>query len=119
MGECIPAPRAREGDLEGSAGQVPARLRICPCQDRRLREDGRGAEGLQRQVREGSAIDARRRAPLMAVPALAVFAAFWLLPMARLVQVGGSGKDGFGAYFAVLTNVNYFKSLVSTIALSA
>jgi putative spermidine/putrescine transport system permease protein len=60
----------------------------------------------------------RRRALLLAVPALAVFAAFWLLPMARLVQVGGSGKDGFAAYFAVVTNANYFRSLVSTVALS-
>jgi putative spermidine/putrescine transport system permease protein len=54
----------------------------------------------------------------MAVPALAVFSAFWLLPMARLVQVGGSGKDGFAAYFAIVTNANYFKSLVSTVSLS-
>src|SRR6185436_21193999 len=61
----------------------------------------------------------RRRALLLAVPALAIFAAFWLLPMARLVQVGGSGKEGFAAYFAVVTNPNYFRSLVSTIALSA
>ena len=54
----------------------------------------------------------------MAAPALAVFAAFWLLPMARLVQVGGSGPDGFAAYFAVVTNANYFRSLVSTVLLS-
>jgi putative spermidine/putrescine transport system permease protein len=52
------------------------------------------------------------------VPALAIFAAFWLLPMARLVQVGGS-KEGLAAYFAVVTNANYFRSLVSTVALSA
>jgi putative spermidine/putrescine transport system permease protein len=61
----------------------------------------------------------RRRALLLAVPALAVFAAFWLLPMARLVQVGASGKEGFAAYFAVVTNASYLKSLVSTVALSA
>jgi len=61
----------------------------------------------------------RRRALLMAVPALAVFAAFWLLPMARLVHVGASGKEGIAAYFAVVTNANYFKSLVSTVSLSA
>ena len=62
--------------------------------------------------------DPRRTALLMAAPALAVFAAFWLLPMARLVQVGGSGPAGFAAYFAVVTNANYFRSLVSTVALS-
>lgn len=61
----------------------------------------------------------RRRALLLAVPALAVFAAFWLLPMARLVQVGASGPDGIAAYFAVVTNANYFRSLASTVALSA
>jgi putative spermidine/putrescine transport system permease protein len=61
----------------------------------------------------------RRRALALAVPALAVFAAFWLLPMARLAQVGGSGPDGIAAYFAVVTNANYFSSLISTVALSA
>jgi len=60
----------------------------------------------------------RRRALLLAVPALSVFAAFWLLPMARLVQVGASGPDGVAAYFAVVTNAQYFKSLVSTVSLS-
>lgn len=61
----------------------------------------------------------RRRALALAVPALAVFAAFWLLPMARLVQVGASGPDRIAAYFAVVTNANYFRSLASTVALSA
>ena len=54
----------------------------------------------------------RRRALLLAVPALAVFAAFWLLPMARLAQVGASGPDGLAAYFAVVTDPRYFRSLV-------
>jgi len=61
----------------------------------------------------------RRRALALAVPALAVFAAFWLLPMARLAQVGAGGPDGFAAYFAVVTNTAYFRSLASTVALSA
>jgi putative spermidine/putrescine transport system permease protein len=60
----------------------------------------------------------RRRALLLAVPALAVFAAFWLLPMARLVAVGASGPEGAKAYLAVVTNANYFRSLVSTVSLS-
>jgi len=60
-----------------------------------------------------------RRALLLAVPALAVFAAFWLLPMGRLLVVGASGPDGAKAYLAVVTNANYFRSLVSTVALSA
>ena len=60
----------------------------------------------------------RRRALALAVPAVAIFAAFWLLPMARLVHVGASGKEGLAAYAAVVTNPNYFRSLVSTVALS-
>jgi putative spermidine/putrescine transport system permease protein len=55
----------------------------------------------------------------MAVPALVVFSAFWLLPMARLVQVGASGPEGAKAYLAVVTNAQYFRSLVSTVLLSA
>lgn len=51
-------------------------------------------------------------------PAVAVFAAFWLLPMARLTLVGASGPTGIGAYAAVVTNANYLQSLVSTVLLS-
>ncbi len=38
--------------------------------------------------------------------------------MARLVQVGASGPDGAAAYFAVVTNAQYLKSLISTVSLS-
>src|SRR5689334_16005838 len=58
------------------------------------------------------------RLTLLALPALVVFAAFWLLPMARLVAVGASGPRGLGAYLAIVTDRNYFASLVSTITLS-
>jgi putative spermidine/putrescine transport system permease protein len=61
----------------------------------------------------------RNRALALALPALAVFLAFWLLPMARLAQVGASGEEGIAAYAAVLTHPSYFRSLVSTVALSA
>jgi putative spermidine/putrescine transport system permease protein len=37
----------------------------------------------------------------------------------RLAAVGASGPDGIAAYFAVVTNPAYFRSLVSTVALSA
>ncbi len=53
------------------------------------------------------------------LPALIIFSAFWLLPMARLVAVGASGEMGVAAYWAVVTNPRYFSSLVSTVALSA
>ena len=52
-------------------------------------------------------------------PAAAVFTAFWLLPIARLTAVGASGPDGVSAYAAVLTHPAYFRSLVSTVLLSA
>lgn len=60
----------------------------------------------------------RTRALAMALPALVVFLAFWLLPMVRLLHVGASGEQGLAAYAAVVTNGQYFKSLVSTVALS-
>ena len=53
------------------------------------------------------------------LPAPTIFAAFWLLPMARLLSVGASGEMGVSAYWAVVTNPRYFSSLVSTVLLSA
>jgi putative spermidine/putrescine transport system permease protein len=60
---------------------------------------------------------ARLHAWLLA-PALAIFTAFWLLPLTRLAVVGWSGPQGLGAYLAVVTNAQYFRSLVSTVVLS-
>jgi putative spermidine/putrescine transport system permease protein len=59
------------------------------------------------------------RFALLALPALTVFAAFWLLPMARLVAVGAGGPLGAAAYATIVTDRRYFASLVSTVALSA
>ena len=59
----------------------------------------------------------RWRVALVA-PALAVFAAFWLLPMASLVQVSADGAF-FSHYAALLGNARYMKSLGETVALSA
>ena len=53
------------------------------------------------------------------LPALTIFSAFWLLPMARLLAVGASGEMGISAYWAVVTDARYFSSLVSTVVLSA
>ena len=47
-----------------------------------------------------------------------MFAAFWLLPIARLTLVGASGPEGIAAYAAVITHPAYFRSLVSTLLLS-
>src|SRR5258708_10666772 len=56
---------------------------------------------------------------LLMAPAAAAFAAFWLLPMARLAAVAGSGPLGIAAYAAILPNPRSCGSLVATILLSA
>ena len=59
----------------------------------------------------------RAIAAICAAPAAAVFAAFWLLPMARLAALPAS--KGAATYFAVLTEPRYLTSLVQTTLLSA
>ncbi len=65
---------------------------------------------------------ALRRDPLvlaaLMAPATVVFGAFFLLPMARLFVIGGSGEEGWAAYAAILTNPRHFQSLLSTVLLS-
>lgn len=56
---------------------------------------------------------------LLIAPAAAVFAAFWLLPMARLAAIAGSGPLGIAAYAAVVVNPRYLESLAATILLAA
>jgi putative spermidine/putrescine transport system permease protein len=56
---------------------------------------------------------------LLMLPAGIVFAAFFLVPLGQLFLIGGSGKDGWAAYGAIVTNRNYFNSLLSTTLLSA
>lgn len=62
------------------------------------------------------------RLPLPAIalmaPAAAVFGAFFLLPLARLFAIGGSGPEGWAAYAAILVHPRYLQSLVSTVLLS-
>lgn len=63
----------------------------------------------------------RRERPyliLLMLPALVLFAAFFLLPMARLVGVGAGGPAGLAAYAAIVTEPRYFRSLVSTLLLA-
>jgi putative spermidine/putrescine transport system permease protein len=50
------------------------------------------------------------------LPAAAFFAAFWLLPIARLLALP-AGK-GWATYFAVLTDSRYLQSMVNTVLLS-
>lgn len=59
------------------------------------------------------------RSLLLTLPALAVFTAFWLLPIVRLFAVGASGPQGIAAYWLVLLDPRYMRSLLATVALSA
>ena len=54
-----------------------------------------------------------RRLILLLLPAGIVFAAFFLLPMSRLFFIGGSGKTGWAAYAAILTDSLYLDSRLS------
>ncbi len=60
-----------------------------------------------------------RRLVVLLLPAGVFFAAFFLLPMAQLFFIGGSGKTGWAAYAAILTDLNYFNSLVATLGVAA
>ena len=55
---------------------------------------------------------------VLIAPALAVFIAFWLLPMTALVQVSADGHL-LQTYGAMLANARYMKSLFATVVLSA
>lgn len=54
----------------------------------------------------------------LVAPALAIFLAFWLLPMGVLAQVSANGH-AFGTYRALLANPRYMGSLGATVTLSA
>jgi putative spermidine/putrescine transport system permease protein len=56
---------------------------------------------------------------VLIAPAAIVFTAFFLLPLARLFVIGGTGPTGWSAYLAIVTDARYFRSLVSTVLLSA
>lgn len=55
---------------------------------------------------------------LLCAPAAVILAAFFLLPLVRLVIIGASGENGAAAYLLVFTNPRYASSLVSTIVLA-
>lgn len=50
-------------------------------------------------------------------PAAVFFAAFWLLPVVRLLAL--PADKGWATYFLVLTNARYLQSMLNTVALSA
>jgi putative spermidine/putrescine transport system permease protein len=56
---------------------------------------------------------------LLLLPTAIFFIAFFMLPLARLFFIGGSGKMGFMAYAAIVTDKNYFNSLIATLILAS
>jgi putative spermidine/putrescine transport system permease protein len=56
---------------------------------------------------------------LCLLPLAAVTAAFFLLPMARLVVTGAEGPQGMAGYLAILTEPRYRATLINTILLAA
>jgi putative spermidine/putrescine transport system permease protein len=56
--------------------------------------------------------------PVFFAPAVCVFAAFFLLPVARLLPESLNNSDGWGIYAKVITHPRYYRSLVHTFALS-
>src|ERR1044072_9880811 len=55
---------------------------------------------------------------LCLLPLAVVTAAFFLLPMARLVVTGAEGPQGLGGYLAILTEARYRATLVNTVLLA-
>ncbi len=62
--------------------------------------------------------DDRYTLVVLMLPAAVVFVAFFLLPLANLFLIGGTGPLGWRAYLSVLTEPRYLSSLVSTVALA-
>jgi len=76
---------------------------------------------LEESVTEPGMRPATRRwnPSLLLLPAGVYFAAFFLFPMARLFLIGGSGRIGWAAYTAILTDSYYFGSLITTLGVAA
>jgi putative spermidine/putrescine transport system permease protein len=56
---------------------------------------------------------------LCLLPLAVVMLAFFVLPMVRLMIVGGSGPQGLAAYAAILTEPRYRATLINTVVLAA
>src|ERR1035438_5244753 len=55
---------------------------------------------------------------LCLLPLAVVTAAFFVLPMARLVVTGAEGPQGFAGYLAILTEPRYRATLINTVLLA-
>ncbi|GKT02238.1 ABC transporter permease subunit [Acidovorax sp. SUPP3434] len=67
-------------------------------------------------MRHGGSAPSRPVLLACAAPAVAFFAAFWLLPVALLLALPAA--RGWDTYFAVLTHARYLQSLLQTLGLS-
>ncbi len=56
---------------------------------------------------------------ILILPAMIIALAFFLLPVARLAVVAGTGPSGMATYWTVLTTPRYFEALVATVVLAA
>jgi putative spermidine/putrescine transport system permease protein len=56
---------------------------------------------------------------LCLLPLVAVTAAFFLLPMGRLVATGAEGPQGLAGYFSILIEPRYRATLINTVLLAA
>jgi putative spermidine/putrescine transport system permease protein len=65
-----------------------------------------------------SLVISRRQTVLLLLPAAVFFTAFFLLPMLRLFFIGASGKAGWSAYLAIVSDANYFRALWTTLAVA-
>lgn len=61
----------------------------------------------------------RRRLVWLLLPTALFFALFFLLPMLRLFVIGGSGKTGWWAYAAIVSNALYARALLATLGVAA
>lgn len=68
-------------------------------------------------MRHGGFAPSRTMLLACAAPAVAFFAAFWLLPAALLLAL--PARQGWATYAAVLTHSRYLQSLLQTLGLSA
>src|SRR5215813_15471745 len=55
---------------------------------------------------------------LCLLPLAAVTAAFFLLPMARLMVIGAEGPQGIAGYLAILVEPRYRATLINTVLLA-
>ncbi len=74
----------------------------------------RAPTALRRRAHQGA------RWPWMLLPALLFFAAFWLLPFARLLQIGVTPDRTTqqSGYWTVISQPQYLQSLLNTVLLS-